>query len=316
MPITSSFTYHSTALEVARGHDLRGRHALVTGGASGIGVETVRALASCGADVTVAVRNVADGAEVVAELQSLYPDAALHLLELDLGSLASIDAATQAFLERGVALDILINNAGVMATPFERTSDGFELQFGTNHLGHFALTTSLLPALRRAQGARVVALSSSAHRRSDLHRDDPNYLHRPYEKWESYGQSKTANALFAVGLTNRFSAEGIFSNSVMPGGILTGLQRHMSPEDQLAAGFISEDGTPNPLFKSTAQGASTSVWAALAPELDGVGGLYLENCAQAGLMDPAVPYLGYMPYALDADSADFLWELSTSLVSH
>jgi NAD(P)-dependent dehydrogenase (short-subunit alcohol dehydrogenase family) len=155
-----------------------------------------------------------------------------------------------------------------------------------------------------------VSLSSSAHRRSDFNRDDPNYERRPYDRRESYGQSKTCSALFVVGLTRSFSDEGIFSNAVMPGGILTNPQRHMSIEDQRQAGFIDEGANPNPLFKCPAQGASTSVWAALAPELEAVGGLYLENCAQAGLMDHAQPFMGYMPYALDPGSADVLWQLS------
>lgn len=314
MTITSAFGYRSTALEVAEGHDLHAKTVIVTGAASGIGVETARAFASRGADVTLAVRNTAAGNATAEELRREYPSATVHVLELDLSSLASVHTASSQFLDRGRPLDILVNNAGVMATPFARTVDGFETQFGTNHLGHFAFTLALIDPLRRSGNARVVALSSSAHRRSDLNREDPNYHARPYDPWESYGQSKTSNSLFALELTTRYAGDGVFSNAVMPGGIMTNLQRHMSDEDRRKSGFVDEEGNPNPLFKTPEQGASTSVWAALGAELDGVGGLYLENCAQAGPMDPDVPYFGYMPWALDPETSDFLWTLSEQLM--
>jgi NAD(P)-dependent dehydrogenase (short-subunit alcohol dehydrogenase family) len=314
MTITSRFGYHSTALEVIDGHDLHGTYALVTGGASGIGVETVRALAVAGADITIVARNGSAASKVAAELGDHHPSASLHVIEVDLANLASVRAGAATFLKRGVPLSILINNAGVMATPFARTNDGFEMQFGTNHLGHFVLTSALVPALRLAAGARVVSLSSSGHRRSDVHFEDPNYEHRPYDRWGAYGQSKTANALFAVELTRRFGAEGIFANAVMPGGIMTGLQKHMSHDERVAAGFVDAEGKPNVAFKTPAAGASTSIWAAVGDELAGVGGRYLENCAEAGLMDPATPYVGYMPYALDPEHARRLWDLSERLV--
>jgi NAD(P)-dependent dehydrogenase (short-subunit alcohol dehydrogenase family) len=313
MPITSTFGAQSTAAEVIEGIDLSAHHALVTGGAAGIGAETVRALVAGGADVTVAVRSPAVAASLAGALREEYPGAAVHVIELDLGDLETVRRGAAAFLARGVALDILVNNAGVMATPLSRTAEGFELQFGTNHLGHFVLATELVPALRRANGARVVSLSSVGHRRSEFVPADPNYRTRPYERWEAYGQSKTANALFAVGLTARFGDDGIHANAVMPGGILTGLQKHLSRADQIALGWIDEDGAPNPRFKTPAQGAATTVWAAVAPELDGVGGRYLENCAEAEVMDPATPYAGYMPYALDPAMADVLWDVSAQL---
>jgi NAD(P)-dependent dehydrogenase (short-subunit alcohol dehydrogenase family) len=315
MPDAAVLGAHTTALEVIDGVDLSGRFAIVTGGASGIGVETVRALLSAGADVTVAARNTTAASELASTLGAERDGASVHVLALDLTSLDSCRAAAATFVTRGVPLSILINNAGVMATPFERTADGNELQFGTNHLGHFAFTMGLLEPLRRAEGARVVSLSSVGHRRSDLVADDPNYRTRPYERWGAYGQSKTANALFAVGLSSRFGGDGIFSNAVMPGGILTGLQKHLSVDEQIELGWLDEAGTPNPRFKTPAQGASTSIWAAVAPELDGVGGRYLENCAVAAPMDPTAPYVGYMPYALDPDSAEVLWSLSETLTS-
>ena len=313
MTITSEFGYHSTAREVLAGIDLSGATALVTGAASGIGVETARALALAGAAVTLAVRDAVAGAAAAASIGNESPSGDVEVLVLDLADLSSVRSAARSWCDHHPNLDILINNAGVMACPLGRTSDGFELQMGTNHLGHFALFEQLLPSLRSGDGARVVALSSSAHRRSDIVLDDLNYEDRPYDAWEAYGQSKTANALFAVELSRRFGDEGIWANAVMPGGILTGLQRHMSIEDQRAAGFVDEDGTPNVLFKNVEQGASTSVWAATAPQLAGVGGRYLEDCGEAGVMDPAMPFMGRMDYAVDPERAVRLWEASEAL---
>jgi NAD(P)-dependent dehydrogenase (short-subunit alcohol dehydrogenase family) len=311
----------STALEVIAGHDLCGREAIVTGGASGIGVETVRALAVAGARVTLAARNRAQAQEVAA---SLAIESGEHIAEsggaidvrtLDLASLSSVRAFTADVLTGERPLHILINNAGVMATPQSYTEDGFELQFGTNHVGHFALTTGLMPALLKAAGtARVVSLSSIGHRRSDVHFDDVNFRERPYDPWAAYGQSKTANALFAVGLTQRYAGDGITSNAVMPGGIMTGLQKHLTRDEQMAMGWFDEHGTPNPRFKSTAQGAATSIWAAVAPELAGKGGLYLEDCAVAKPWTSEQPMSGYMPYALDPANAGRLWTLSEEML--
>lgn len=313
MPITSAFGYHSRALEVIEGVDLTGRRALVTGGASGIGAETSRALLQAGADVIVAIRNRAQGEAFLDTLATPLRDRAA-LVSLDLATMASARSVGELIATDGKPLDILITNAGVMATPYGVTADGFESQFGTNHIGHFVLTSALLPALKRANGARVVALSSSAHRRSDIDFEDPNFTNRPYDKWVAYGQSKTANALFAVELTRRFADDGIYANAVMPGGIMTGLQKHMPMEEQRAAGFFTEDGEVNPMFKTTEQGASTSVWAAVGSELQGVGGLYLENCQEAGPMDLSMPFMGVMPYALDPERATALWSLTEQLI--
>ena len=313
MPITSAFGYHTRALEVVEGLDLSGKRALVTGGAAGIGAETTRALAAAGAEVIVAVRNPAQGESFLSSLDESLRTR-VTVTHLDLADLASARGLGEAVSSDGRPLHILINNAGIMATPFGHTANGFESQFGTNHLGHFVLTAAILPALRRAEGARVVVLSSSAHRRSDVDILDPNFLNRPYDKWVSYGQSKTANALFAVELTKRYGGDGIFANAVMPGGIMTGLQKHMPLEEQRAAGFTDENGEPNPMFKSTEQGASTSVWAAVGHELDGIGGRYLENCQEAGPMDLAMPFMGVMPYALDSERAAAVWALSVQLI--
>lgn len=309
------FGARSTALEVIAGHDLHGREAIVTGGASGIGVETVRALSTAGARVVLAARNEAQANDVAATLRRETANDRIDTAPLDLASLRSVRSFVERYLATGRALHLLINNAGVMATPQSHTEDGIELQFGTNHIGHFALTTGLLPALRAAGTARVVSLSSIGHRRSDVHFDDINFERRAYEPFLAYGQSKTANALFAVGLTLRYAGDGITSNAVMPGGILTGLQKHMSREEQVALGWFDESGTPNPRFKSTAQGAATSIWAAVAPELEGVGGRYLEDCGIAPPWTSERPMSGYMPYALDAGGAERLWAVSERMVA-
>lgn len=295
---------YATASEVIRGHDLTGMNVIVTGGTSGLGAETVRVLAAAGAHVVAAGRSRgAAGLPAPAEFE-----------ELDLASLESVDAFTRRWSR---PLHLLICNAGVMRAPFGRTADGFELQFGTNHLGHFALATGLLPALRDAAGARVVVLSSRGHRRSDVDFDDPNYLHRPYDPWEAYGQSKTANCLFAVGLTRR----GMPANAVAPGAIHTPLMRHMPREELAARGWLDPAGDrvngPGPGWKTIEQGAATTVWAAVAPELEGAGGKYLDNCAaaQPWTGQGEVPFGFYAPYALDPEHAERLWTLSEKLIA-
>lgn len=295
---------YATASEVVSGHDLTGMNVIVTGGTSGLGAETVRVLAAAGASVVAAGRSRATAA---------LP-ASVEFESLDLASLTSVDAFVRRWNR---PLHLLVNNAGVMRTPFRRTADSFELQFGTNHLGHFALATGLLPALRDASGARVVVLSSRAHRRSDVDFDDPNYLHRRYDPWEAYGQSKTANCLFAVGLTLR----GMPANAVTPGAIQTNLMRHMPHEELAGRGWLDSAGNrvngPGPEWKTIEQGAATTVWAAVAPELEGIGGKYLDNCAIAEPWtgEGEVPFGCYAPYALDPDHAERLWAVSEKLMT-
>ena len=313
-PVTSPFGARSTAQEVIAGHDLSGQTALVTGAASGIGVETAAALLGAGARVLIAVRDAAKGEAVAASLRERTGNASIQVIDLDLGSLASVRRAAASVLELAPRLKLIINNAGVMATPFLHTADGFETQFGTNHLGHFELTRLLMPALIAAAPSRVVALSSLGHRRSDVILEDLNYERRPYDRWEAYGNSKTANALFALGLTQRYAAQGVTANSVHPGGIMTGLQKNVPIEEQRAMGWMDEHGTLNAVFKSTEQGAATSIWAAVGRELDGVGGLYLEDCHEALPFDAARPGSGYMPYLRDVAHADALWDASLKLV--
>jgi NAD(P)-dependent dehydrogenase (short-subunit alcohol dehydrogenase family) len=220
----------------------------------------------------------------------------------------------------GIRNDVARNNAAVMACPLDYTKDGLEMQIGTNHFGHYLMTVPLAAALEagaKASGktSRLVSLSSIGHRRSGIRWDDPHFRNGPYDKWESYGQAKTANALFAVGFHKRFKDRGITANAVMPGGIMTPLQRHLPLEEQKAMGWIDDNGKVRDGFKTTEQGASTSVWAAVGSELEGIGGLYLEDCAQAGPWTEAMPWAGVLPHALDPESADRLWALEQSLKS-
>ena len=311
--ITSSFGSRTDALDVVEGVDLSNYVAVVTGGASGLGVETARALASVGAQVVLPVRDLERAKSSRDEILSTHPRARVELRELDLASLDSIHRFGETFRRDYPVVRILINNAAVMATPFQHTSDGFEMQFGTNHLGHFALFHELLPSLKAANGSRVVALSSIGHRRSDVDFDDPMFERRPYEKWQSYGQSKTACSLFAVGVTAQYASEGIVANAVHPGGIITGLQQYLPKEEQRAMGWIDEDGNVNAGFKTVTQGAATSVWAAVGTELSGVGAKYLEDCNEAEPFDSEKPFRGFMPYSLDHENAHKLWDLSSTL---
>ncbi|WP_397401519.1 oxidoreductase [Phenylobacterium sp.] len=309
--ITSPFGARSTARDVVKGHDLSGQTMIVTGGASGLGVETARALAEAGADVTIAVRNAEAGAIAAADINTTA-GGRVSVGLLDLSDLPTVAAFASAWGDK--PLSALINNAAVMACPQTYTAQDLEMQIGTNHFGHFVLTTLLARALMNGSEAdrasRVVSLSSIGHRRSPVNFDDPHYRNRPYDKWESYGQAKTANALFAVGFNQRFADLGVNANSVMPGGIMTPLQRHLPREEMIAMGWIDEAGKINERFKSTEQGAATSVWAAVGLELEEVGGLYLENCAQALPWSQESPFEGVMPYAVDPEAAHRLWALS------
>ncbi|HZZ35001.1 MAG TPA: oxidoreductase [Caulobacteraceae bacterium] len=310
--IASPFGHTSRAREVAAGHDLAGRRAIVTGSASGIGVETARALAEAGAEVTLAVRNLEAGAMVAADINRSAKGRA-QVQKLDLSELSSVRGFVDAW--GGKPLHILIGNAGVMACPLSYTADDLEMQIGTNHFGHYALGVGLAPSLMKGaqeQGrpARLVSLSSIGHRRGGVNFEDPHYRNRPYDKWEAYGQAKTANALYAVGFHARYKDRGVTANAVHPGGIMTPLQRHLPREEMIAFGWIDEAGKANDRFKSTEQGAATSVWAAVGPELEGVGGLYLEDCHQAAAWSADNPFAGVMPHALDPEAADRLWDLS------
>jgi NAD(P)-dependent dehydrogenase (short-subunit alcohol dehydrogenase family) len=308
-PITTPFTAESTALEVVAGIDLTGRRAIVTGGASGIGVETARALAGAGAEVTLAVRSPEAGQRTAEDIIATTGNNQVFVEPLDLADRASVASFVATW---DGPLHILVNNAGVMATPLTRTVEGWELQFATNHLGHFALTTGLHPALAAAGGARVVSVSSSAHLRSPVVFDDIHFREREYEPWSAYGQSKTANVLFAVEATKRWASDGITANALMPGSIQTNLQRYVSEEEltRLRA-EISGGAAPT---KTPEQGAATSVLVATSPLLDGVGGRYFEDCAEAGLNQPGT-HRGVAAYALDPEAAERLWQVSVETLA-
>jgi NAD(P)-dependent dehydrogenase (short-subunit alcohol dehydrogenase family) len=311
-PITTPFGFASTAAEVIDGVDLRGKSAVVTGASSGIGVETARALASAGAAVTLAVRDTAAGERVAAEIREDTGNAAVTVGALELADLGSV-----ADFVRGWdgPLHILVNNAGVMAVQeLTLSASGHEIQFATNHLGHFALAVGLRDALVAADGARIVSVSSGGHLRSPVVFDDIDYAYRDYDPFGAYGQSKTANVLFAVEATRRWATAGIFANALMPGGIATPLQRHLPAhyaEDALAA--FRAAGTD---FKTVQQGAATSVLLAASPLLDGIGGRYFEDCNEAVPVDRrgGPGRGGVAPYALDPANAERLWELSLRMI--
>ena len=306
----TKFGADTTAVEVADGIDLAGKVALVTGASSGLGQETARVLASRGAQVIVTARNMPKGEDVAAAIRTSTGNPKVEVEELELGSLASIRAFAKRFLARHPALHILVNNAGVMASPQGTTLDGFELQFGSNHIGHFLMTCLLAPALLRAAPSRVVCLSSRGHHISPVVFDDIQFERRPYDKWLSYGQSKTANVLFAVGLERRLGARGVHANAVHPGGIMTELGRHLQAED---FEFLRGRSAGMKL-KNVEAGAATSVFTATAPELEGRGGLYLEDCHVAEVNDAADALEGVKSYALDPRNAERLWEISEQLV--
>ncbi|GAA2646377.1 SDR family NAD(P)-dependent oxidoreductase [Dactylosporangium fulvum] len=307
--ITTPFGAASTAEQVVEGIDLTGRRVVVTGGASGIGVETARALAGAGAEVTLAVRDTAAGDRTAEDVVATTGNKLVHVARLDLADQASVRAFAEGW---DGPLHILVNNAGIMASPLGRTAEGWELQFATNHLGHFTLTTGLLPALRAAGGARVVSVSSAAHLRSPVVFEDIHFERRAYDPWLAYGQSKTANVLFAVEATRRWAGDGIFVNALMPGGIRTNLQRYVTEEelDRLRAA----SGGGGPRWKTPEQGAATSVLVATSPLLDGVGGRYFEDCAEAGPNEPDTR-TGVAAYALDPEAAARLWDVSVAAVT-
>lgn len=302
----SGFGATSAAAEVIDGIDLTGKLAIVTGGYSGIGIETTRVLAEAGARVVVPARRPDAATETLAGLSSV------EVATLDLGDLTSVAEFAGKFLASGRQIDIMVNSAAIMACPETRVGPGWEAQFATNHLGHFALVNQLWSAL--APGARVVAVSSSAHRHSAIRWDDVMFEH-DYDKWQAYGQAKTANSLFAVHLDKLGRDAGVRAFALHPGGIRTPLQRHLPHDEQVAIGLIDEAG--NPIIgrlKTVAQGAATQVWAATSPQLAGRGGVYLEDCDVAGLRtSDDLAAKGVYEYAVDPEQAARLWTLSAEL---
>ncbi|MDE1171920.1 MAG: oxidoreductase [Verrucomicrobium sp.] len=318
-PLHSGFGAETNAAEVIRGADLSGKNAIVTGGYAGIGRETTRVLAEAGASVLVPARDVK---KAQANLRGIP---GVEIAPLDLLDSASIDAFASSYLASGKPLHLLVNNAGVMALPLTRDARGYEVQFATNHLGHFQLTARLWPALARAQGARVVQVSSRGHRYSGIDFDDIHYARRDYEKMHAYGQSKTANILFAQALDRRGAPHGVRAFSLHPGAILTtDLARHLGPDD-LKRWHIEKkaDGTLAPAsdcpftFKDVPQGAATTVWCAVSPQLEGMGGLYCEDCDVSPLAQEQksgdLSLTGLHPWAADPQSAERLWTVSEEL---
>jgi NAD(P)-dependent dehydrogenase (short-subunit alcohol dehydrogenase family) len=301
--ISTPFSAQSTAAQVVAGVDLTGRRAIVTGGASGIGVETARALAGAGADVTIAVRNEVAGQKTAADIAGTT-GREITVAPLDLADQSSVSAFVRAW---SGPVHLLIDNAGVMATPLARTREGWEMQFATNHLGHFALACGLHRNLA-AEGARIVSVSSTAHLDSAVVFDDVHYERRPYDRWQAYGQSKTANVLFAVEASRRWGGDGITANALTPGAIRTNLQRHVDAEEltRMRAGR----GAGQLLaWKSPAAGAATSVLLATSAVLEGIGGRYFEDCAEAAPAEPG-GRRGFAPHAVDPELASRLWDLS------
>ncbi|RDI35189.1 SDR family NAD(P)-dependent oxidoreductase [Lentzea flaviverrucosa] len=303
--ITTGFGFDTTALEVAATADLAGRRAIVTGGASGIGVETVRALATAGAEVTIAARDIDAAGRVAASLSRSTGNKHISVAHLDLASQASVKAFARTW---DGPLHLLINNAGVMATPLTRTPEGWELQFATNHFGHFTLTLGLFNSMR-AEGARVVNVSSSAHLMGEVVFDDIHYARREYDRWQAYGQSKTANILFGVEAGRRWSGEGITMNALMPGSIATNLQRHLTPE-QMQERIRQSGATATRRVKTPEQGAATTLVVATTPLLDGISGRYFEDGNEAEPVTGGSHMRGVAPYAQDPEAAAQLWKVS------
>ncbi|MDI2035441.1 SDR family NAD(P)-dependent oxidoreductase [Paenarthrobacter nitroguajacolicus] len=311
-PIGSGFGHGSTAMEVIEGINLRGRTAIVTGGYSGLGLETVRALVSAGADVTVPARRLEHARSVLAEA-GLSED--VHVEHMDLADQESVKEFAARYVAEHDKLDILINNAAIMASPEQRVGPGWEAQFATNHLGHYTLVNTLWPALKASGNARVVSLSSTGHKISSIRFDDFNF-NAGYDKWQAYGQAKTANALFAVELDHLGRDSGVRAFAVHPGGIMTELQRHLPKEEMVAAGWMDAEGNVREGFKTPEQGAATSVWAATSEALNGKGGVYCEDCDIANPTDKASPlarYQGVDAHAVDKADARKLWALSAEL---
>lgn len=302
-----------TAGDVLRGIDLTGRAAIVTGASSGVGVAIASALAAAGADVTLAVRNVAAGERVAAEIAAAHCRAAPAVEAVDLLSMASVRGLAARWGDR--PLDILVNNAGLMAPPLTRTEDGFESQMAVNYFAPFLLSELLLPNIAARKG-RVVVVSSGSHHLAELRLDDLHYQRREYEKFEAYGHSKLCANLLAVEYSRRHADEGVAMNAVTPGGVATNLGRHVTFEDAVRLGWVNADGTlPQGRMKTTEEGAATPVWAAVAPELAGRGGLYLEDCAIAPLWSPSMPSgWGVTAASLDPTAARCLWDLAHPLI--
>lgn len=311
--IGSRFDRQATVFDVVRGIDLRGKNALVTGGGAGFGWATARALAQAGATVFVADIAVDKARAAIDAHHASQPQARLRALQLDLGPQRKVHEFANAFLREVPQLHILVNNAGIMAAPQAYTEDGIELQLAVNYLGHYTLTRLLEPALVAAQGARVVCVSSIGHRRSDIRYDDINCRREPYNTWDAYGQSKTACALLAVAVDHRLRGKGVRSNTLNPGGSLTGLHQNLTDDERRRMGWLDENGNIPARWRPPEQCAATATWLATAPELADVGARYFEECQEAPPWSEADPGVGVKPYAIDPGNARRLWQVSSEL---
>jgi NAD(P)-dependent dehydrogenase (short-subunit alcohol dehydrogenase family) len=313
------FNVDTTTDQVLEGLDLTGRNIVITGTSSGLGEESARALSAHGASVTMLARNSDKNEAAAARIRATVPDARLELGQVDLSDLSSIRAFAKSYLAEHSTIDVLMNNAGVMACPFQHTADGFEMQFGTNHLGHFLLTALLAPAVLAGDNPRIVNLSSAAHGRSDVNLDDPNFERTEYDPWGSYGRSKTANVLFTKELAKRLGSQGVLAFALHPGGIMTELGRHLDEATiaamraQAQAAAPAGESAPQIRFKTVECGAATQVWAATGEDLVEHNGAYLGDC-QLGVEGAPVGGHGYMSYVNNAETAAKLWTLSEEMV--
>ena len=317
-PVNSGFEAKSEPHQILGGIELNNKTAIVTGGYSGIGLETTRALKEAGVRVITPVRRMDIASKA---LDSIVP--AEDIIQMDLGDLSSVQKFVDDFNDLNLSLDLLINNAGIMACPEGRVGNGWERQFGVNQIGHFLLTKGLMDSMKDVEGARFVSLSSSAHSLTGILWDDIHFENSPYDKWVAYGQSKTASSLIAIEFDRLMKDSGVRGYSVHPGGIMTPLQRHLESEEMVALGWMKEDGSLSDLaaaaFKTTTQGATTTLWAATNPMLKDIGGVFCEDCDVAVLKteveDSMKRYRGVADWAIDSDEATKLWEATESMIN-
>jgi len=317
-PINSGFSNQSEPKDILKNIDLHNKVAIVTGGYSGIGLETTKALVAVGANVIIPAKRP----EIANQnLNGVVSET--NIIKMDLGNLNSVKNFTNSFKENFNTLSLLINNAGIMACPETRVGDNWESQFAINHIGHFLLTRELMNILADTQGSRFVSLSSSAHALTGILWDDIHFNKQPYNKWMAYGQSKTASSLIAIELNKKMKDYGVESFSVHPGGIITPLQRYLEKEEMIALGWMDEDGSPSELaknfFKSPSQGASTTLWCATSNDLNGLGGVFCEDCdiakRKSEVDESLQRYTGVANWAVDTDEATRLWELSEEIIT-
>ena len=317
-PINSGFSNQSEPKDILKNIDLHNKVAIVTGGYSGIGLETTKALVAAGANVIIPAKRP----EIANQnLNGVVSET--NIIKMDLGNLNSVKNFTNSFKENFNTLSLLINNAGIMACPETRVGDNWESQFAINHIGHFLLTRELMNILADTEGSRFVSLSSSAHALTGILWDDIHFSKQPYDKWMAYGQSKTASSLIAIEFNKRMKDYGVEGFSVHPGGIITPLQRHLEKEEMIALGWMDEDGSPSELaknfFKSPSQGASTTLWCATSNDLNGLGGVFCEDCdiakRKSEVDESLQRYTGVANWAVDTDEATRLWELSEEIIT-